>query len=117
MKQYAYSRSLGRSVEVEVVNSDVAPVTRKPNAIFVKFPNHWRKLLRGASGTTYGLAIELLFLKFRNRGLPIILSNQVLGKFKVSRPTKWRAVIDLEARGVISIERRHRKSPRITVLD
>jgi hypothetical protein len=103
----------GRAIEVE----DINPPPKRPKTVFVKFPNHWRKLLQGAPGATYYLAIELLFLKFRHRGLPTILSNRVLNSHGVRRGTKWRIMTDLEARGVISIERRRRKSPRITVLD
>ena len=43
------------------------------------------------------------------------LANGMLKIDGVSRASKWRALAELERRGLISIERRSRKSPLITV--
>jgi len=34
----------------------------------------------------------------------------------MSRRVKWRALVELERRGLIEVERRHRKSPIITLV-
>jgi hypothetical protein len=109
----------GRRIEVETINGRIAPPKRKNHQpAFVKYPARWRTALRGASGLTFQLAVELLFLQFKNRKQPVRLSNQILARLGLkSRTVKWRAMVDLEARQVIRIDRQRGKSPLITVLD
>jgi hypothetical protein len=53
---------------------------------------------------------------FETRGKPFTLSNGALALENVSRWEKPRALSELEEAGLIVIERRKRKTPRITVL-
>lgn len=70
----------------------------------------------GASGATWMVLIHLAQLNWRVGG-PIKLANTALAKRGVNRKAKYRALDELERRGVIKVKRRPRKSPEITVLD
>ena len=62
------------------------------------------------------VAHYLLYLHWKGNGKPIKLANGMLGYDGITRPSKWRAIVDLELRGLIKVERRPRKSPIITLL-
>ena len=83
---------------------------------FIRVPFAWLEHLDGASGKYYSLALHLLYLHWRNKGRPFKLANGMLRNDGISRATKWRGLPELEARGLIAVERRPRKSPVITVL-
>src|SRR5262245_4143216 len=78
---------------------------------FVNVPWTWIERLRGATGQTCLVALHLLYLHWKGRGAPIKLANGMLRMDGISRQSKWRALGDLERRGVIVIERRRRRSP------
>ena len=80
---------------------------------FISVPMVWFERLIGASGQTYRIALYLLYLDWRGRGEPIKLANSLLQIDGVSRQSKWRALTDLERRGLITLERRPRRSPMI----
>jgi hypothetical protein len=90
---------------------------RKRRQHFVKVPWTWVERLDGASGKTYRVALCLLYQYWKNRGEPVKLANGMLGIDGVSRYSKWKALSDLEHRGLITVERRPRRSPiiRLTV--
>jgi hypothetical protein len=84
---------------------------------FVKVPWAWMDKLRATNrAQTYRLALLLLYEHWRTRGQDIVLSNAALEREGISRWSKWRALGELEQLGLIQIERRHRKAPRIRVL-
>ena len=84
---------------------------------FIPVPMAWFERLAGASGQTYRIALCLLYLRWRARGQPFQLANRLLQIDGVSRFSKWRALVDLERRGLIATERRRRRSPTVRVLD
>ena len=84
---------------------------------FISVPMAWFERLAGASGQTYRIALCLLYLDWRARGGPIQLANGLLQVDGVSRYSKWRALDELERRGLIVIERRPRRSPIIKLLN
>jgi hypothetical protein len=84
---------------------------------FILVPMRWFERLAGASGQTYRVALYLLYLHWRARGQPFQLANGLLQIDGVSRFSKWRALVDLERRGLIATERRRRRSPTVRVLD
>ena len=54
---------------------------------------------------------------FKAHGLPFTLPGEVLAdKFGFNRLAQWRAVLQLEKAGLISVERRPPKPPKIRVL-
>jgi len=86
---------------------------RRRRSHFISVPMVWFERLIGASGQTYRIALYLLYLDWRGRGKPIQLANSLLQIDGVSRQSKWRALTDLERRGLITLERRPRRSPMI----
>ena len=58
----------------------------------------------------------LQYQKFRHRGKPFLMPIEPLVEDGFSRTTQWRAIVRLEKIGLISVERRHRQRPSITVL-
>ena len=69
-----------------------------------------------ATGTAHQVALHLLHLHWKHHGKPFKLPNGMLGYDGISRRSKWRTLPDLERRGLITVERRLRKSPIIRVL-
>jgi hypothetical protein len=69
-----------------------------------------------ATVTTYQVALHLLHLHWKNSGKPFKLPNGMLGYDGISSASKWRALVDLERRGLITVERRPKKSPIIHFL-
>ena len=105
----------------------MGPVTRRtPRKIekrresYVQFPATWAERLHGASGLTWELAWHLLHLNWKKRGKsygkPLKLANGMLGYDGIGRISKWRALRELERRGLISIESRPRRSPIVRLL-
>jgi hypothetical protein len=80
---------------------------------FIQLPWSWFEQLKGTSGTTYHIALYLRYLHWKGNGAPIKLANGLDG---VSRKSKWRALNELEERGLIAVERRPRKSPIVKLL-
>jgi hypothetical protein len=91
---------------------------------FVTVPYSWIERLAeprgeppvGASGKTYHVALHLLYLHWKGNGQPIKLANGMLEYDGVSRQSKWRALADLEHRGLIRVERRPSRSPIVSLL-
>jgi len=86
---------------------------RKRRQQFVKVPWTWVDKLAGATGQTYCVALCLLHLHWQQKGGPVKLANGMLRIDGVSRQSKWRALSDLEHRGLVTVERRPRRSPMI----
>jgi hypothetical protein len=86
---------------------------RRKRQKFVQVPWDWVDRLEGASGKTCLLALRLLWLNWRYNSGEIRLANKSIGRME--RRTKYRALADLERRGLISIQRRPRRSPLIRV--
>jgi DNA-binding MarR family transcriptional regulator len=108
----------GRRIEVEPIEICEAPKNTllRRRKHFVQFPLPWVERLAGSSSAgTYRVALHLLYRHWKNGGQPFSLGNQTLEKEGVDRYAKWRALDELEQLGLISIERRPRRSPRITV--
>lgn len=58
----------------------------------------------------------LLYQKFRHRGKAFLMPIEPLVEDGFSRTTQWRAIVRLEKVGLISVKRRRRHPPSITVL-
>ena len=82
---------------------------------FIRVPFSWLERLNGASGKAHALALHLLYLHWKAKGAAFKLTNGMLEIDGIGRTSKWRALLELEGRGLISVERRSRKSPMITV--
>jgi len=60
--------------------------------------------------------ILLLRLAWKARSSTFPLPNEKLERDGVSREVKRRALRDLEAAGLITVDRRHGRSPRVTIV-
>src|SRR5215470_2307576 len=83
---------------------------------FVKLPWTWVEKLTGAGGHTWAVAAHLLFLEFSQKSNTFKVANGMLAMSGVSREGKRRALLDLEQRGLIAVQRRARKTPTVTLL-
>lgn len=90
---------------------------RRKRQHFVQFPGTWiERLAKTTSANTYRVALHVLYRHWKDGGKPFTLSNGALITEGVARRAKWRALRELEQLGLVNIERRKRKTPRITVL-
>jgi hypothetical protein len=88
---------------------------RKRREHFVKVPWTWvERLVKARYTATYRVALHVLYRHWKGSGKPFTLSNGMVAMEGVERRAKWRALRELEQLGLITIERRKRKSPRIT---
>ena len=91
--------------------------TRNWRRDFVRVPWSWIDRLTAASrGSTYRLALLLLYEHWRGGAQPIKVSNVKVAGDGLSRGSKARALRELERLGLVRVERRSRKSPWVTVL-
>jgi hypothetical protein len=85
---------------------------------FIKVPWTWHERLAEARYiVTYRLAHHVLYRHWKGGRQPFTLSNGMVAMEGIARGTKWRALRELEQLGLITIERRKRRSPRITVIE
>src|SRR5262245_59428683 len=83
---------------------------------FIKVPWAWAERLRKAKRvSTYRLAHMLLYEHWRRGGQVVQLSNVAAKCEGLTRRSKWRALSELERLGLVEVERRPRKSPRIAL--
>lgn len=83
---------------------------------FVRVPWLWIDRLKASNrGSTYRLALLLLYEHWRTGGRPVRLSNVMLAGDGVARRSKWRALRELEKLGLVKVERRPRKAPVVTL--
>ncbi len=91
--------------------------TQKRRQGFVKVPGLWvERLVEARYVATYRVALHVLHRHWKSSGKPFTLSNGAIAMEGVTRFRKWRALAELEQLGLISIERRPSRSPRITIL-
>ena len=84
---------------------------------FVHVPWVWLDRLKVSNrGSTYRLAMFLIYEYWRNGGRPIRLSNGMLTSAGITRRSKDRALQELERFKLIKVERHPRKSPLVTVM-
>jgi hypothetical protein len=101
---------------VETVTTYEGPAKRKKAEPFVIVPLGWAVRATKATSTPQALVwIRLLHLAWKAKTRTICLPSKWLEDQGVSRFAKNRALDGLEAGGLISVERRHRKSPRVTL--
>jgi hypothetical protein len=84
---------------------------------FIKTPLCWvDQLAKTHHRATVFVALRLLRLAWQHRDKPVTLSNLGLAEWGVTRSEKQRALAELEAVGLIAVERSKRKAPRVTLL-
>ena len=85
--------------------------------IYTLVPREWELRLLGARRiSTYRLAHEILYLHWYGKGKPVTVSGKVARAVKVSARSKWEALAELERLSLIVVNRKPRRSPRVTPL-
>jgi hypothetical protein len=88
----------------------------RANSAFVMVPISWlERLATQRSGAAWAIAIRLLHLDWKSAGQPIVLGNLAVRELGIDRERKRYSLAILERLGLISVERRARQSPRITL--
>lgn len=111
VKQHRLTPEMQAMIERAKMRQVAPKKLQKRQQHFVQVPWAWVERLSGAAGHTYLVALHLLYLHWKGNGAPIKLPNGLLKIDGVSRQSKWRALADLERRGLIVVERRHSKAP------
>jgi hypothetical protein len=94
-----------------------APVKRKKANPFVKVPLWWIEQATRATRTPKALVcIWLLHLAWKAKSATFSLPSGKLNKGGASRHAKRRALGELEAAGLITIERHRGKNPIVTLV-
>jgi hypothetical protein len=84
---------------------------------FIGVPYTWDYRLRvaQASGATYVLAHYILRRDWEGDTNPVKVTNKAMERLGLSRRSKWRALHQLEALGLIRVQKRHGKNPVVTI--
>jgi hypothetical protein len=94
----------------------MAPVKRKKAEPFVRVPLRWAAAAAGATRTPASLVyIDLLYRAWKANGQSFTMPSGALEKRGASRWVKARALRDLEVAGLVTVERRTGKNPRVTL--
>ncbi len=92
----------------------VAKPRRTKKQGFTMFPHAWLERLKGARLiASYRVSAYVLHRDWKDPGRPVTLSNVASAEIGVSRWMKWRALDELERLGLVSVERRGRRSPLV----
>jgi DNA-binding transcriptional ArsR family regulator len=89
----------------------------KAEGTFVKVPLQWIERATRATRTPQAMVcIWLLHLAWQAKSITFPLPNDKLTKLGVDRRAKRRALVSLEKAGLITVERRHKKAPIVTLV-
>jgi hypothetical protein len=106
----------GRRIEVETVATDVTPNVRR-RAPFVVLPLSWAAEACAATNCQKAMVwIWLVHRMRKTKSTTVTIPNRALAKYGISRRVKSLALRQLEEAGLISVERRPRKTPLVTLL-
>lgn len=86
------------------------PFIRGPIDLF------WLAEARKLGVTPLWLALGLWYLKGLRKADTFVLSNRQVSEWGIEPDAKSRALRKLEAAGLVSVERRERRSPLVTIL-
>jgi hypothetical protein len=101
-------------VEIKPAGTFVKP--RKWRRHYVRVPWAWVERLRATKRvSTYQLALVLLYEHWRTGGKEIVLSNVAMQAEGLTRRSKWNALVELAELGLVTFERKPRRSPRVVL--
>jgi DNA-binding transcriptional ArsR family regulator len=91
---------------------------RKRHQLFVLIPLSWvDAVARSSRDKAFPVLCHLLHLNWKHCGGPVKVPNGFLARLGVGRDAKSRALRKLELLGLISVERRDRRSPVVRISD
>jgi hypothetical protein len=95
----------------------VPPKIRKRRAQFIKVPWVWaERLFTARRASTLKVALYILHQHWKRHGQPFRLANGAMAMDGIDRHRKRAALEELEQLSLITVERRQRKSPVVTVV-
>jgi hypothetical protein len=100
--------AIPEEIRERLVPSSIIPKKAKH---FIRVPFAWYDKLDGVTGQTYRVALRLLYLHWRQNGAPIQFGNKMMSLDGTTRYSKWRALRDLERRGLVELKCHQRRSP------
>ena len=85
---------------------------------YTKVPDEWVKRLHKARhpGSTWSLALELLYLHWKDGDEPIVVAGKVIGAAETCRRSAYNALAELQRLGLIQVESGPGKAPRVALL-
>ena len=90
---------------------------KAPNSTFVKVPLWWiEQVARSTRSPQVFVAIWLLHLSWKAGSLTFPLPNGRLAEYGVDRQAKRRALTNLEEAGLVTVDRRDRKTLIVTLV-
>jgi hypothetical protein len=107
----------GQETAIEVPDLAVKPIKRRTKRIkpFAQVELEETANAAKAMGTPRALIFAMLkHLAWQSKGKPFPLTNAVLKKYGISREVKRKALVALEAKGLIRVERHRTRSPVVT---
>ena len=114
-----YIMRQGRRIEIETIETCLAPknMRLRRRKHFVRFPLKWAERLAESSSAagTYRLALHLLYRHWEECRAILLARKSNAGERRREPLCKMAGVGRAEQLDLISIERRFRRSPRITV--
>jgi hypothetical protein len=106
-----------KRIAVETIKSDATPKRHRANS-FAQVPLGWAAAAAKATKTPRAMVWVLLqHMAWQNNGAAFPVSNAALARCGVSREVKRRALVALEAAGLIRVERQHGRAPVVTLID
>jgi hypothetical protein len=107
----------GRRIAIKTIETGIKPKQRQADP-FVKVPLRWAAKAAKATKTPKALVwVWLLHTSWKTKRTTFPFPNGKLKGDGVARFTKHRALQELEAAGLITVERRHGKTPIVTLVN
>src|SRR5262245_34918402 len=89
---------------------------RRAGRCVAPMPLEWFRLACRLPGKAAALAVVIWHLARLRKSDTLILTQTSLDEFGISRQAKYRALRSLESAGLITVQRRDKKNPQVTVL-
>jgi hypothetical protein len=114
-----YVHAHGRRIAVEELDTGVKPskVRRREADLFIKVPLQWAAAAAKATRTPKALVwVLLLHMAWRAKSSSFTCPNGLLKRHGVRREAKRRALAELEAAGLIAVQRHRCRAPIVTLI-
>jgi hypothetical protein len=93
------------------------PKAKKWRRHYVRVPWEWVERLQSAKSiSTHKLALLVIYEHWKNGGKPLVLSNVLAADVGLYRQAKWRGLRELETLGLVKLECRKGRAPRLLIV-
>jgi hypothetical protein len=79
-------------------------------------PVPWLVSASGLPGKALHVGILIWYLSGLSKSKPVTLARQAVEQFSLARTTAWRGLRELERAGLVVVERRGMRAPRVSLL-